>query len=155
MGGRGRSLHLAPWRWGNVSLVSFDRIEKIPFMKYTIALSLFAVFGLASALAGDKNHETIEKVMKKGLKGDESPAAKVIDGAATDEEINSLAALIGTMKGTEAPEGDQADYTKKVDTLIAAIDVIAGGDHDSKAVGAFKKASNCKSCHNDHKPKKD
>jgi hypothetical protein len=121
---------------------------------FIISLSLLVVFGVTAAVVADENHEIIEKVMKEGMKGDDSPASKVIDGAASDEEINSLASLIGTMKGTEAPKGDQADYTKKVYALIAAIDTIAGGDKSPKAVEAFDEASNCKSCHTDHKPKK-
>ena len=125
-------------------------------MKIVSVLSLVAVLGLVTVcVAGDENHEIIEKVMKNGLKGDDSPAAKVIDGVATDEEIKSLAELIGTMKGTEPPKGDQADYTKKVDALIAAINAIAGGDKSNKAIDAFDEASNCKACHSDHKPKKE
>lgn len=125
-------------------------------MKRVIALTLLAVFGLASAFAaGDENHEIIEKVMKNGLKGEESPAAKVIEGAATDAEIKSLAELIGTLKGTKAPVGEQDSYDEKVTTLIAAINAIAGGDKSETAVKAFEEAQNCKPCHTLHKPKKE
>lgn len=125
-------------------------------MKSTIALTLLAVFGLASAFAADdENHEIIEKVMKNGLKGDESPAAKVVEGSASDADIKSLAELIGTLKGTKAPVGEQADYEKKVTALIAAIDAIAGGDKSETAVKAFEEAHSCKPCHSVHKPKKE
>lgn len=123
----------------------------MPPMKSTILITtLFAAFAMVSF--ADDNHEIIEKVMKEGLKGETSPGKKLIEGTATDAEIKTLAELIGTLKGTKAPRGAQAAYDKKVDALIAAINTIAGGDKSDKAIGAFKKAQNCKSCHNDHKP---
>ena len=41
-----------------------------------IAVALIGTFSFA-----DENHEIIEKVMKEGLKGDDSPLAKTLDGA--------------------------------------------------------------------------
>lgn len=118
--------------------------------------ALFAVAAIAitTAVIADENHEIIEKVMKEGLKGDESPLAKVLEGAASKEDTAGLAKLIKTMDGTKAPAGDQADYDKKVAELIAAMDAVAGGATDEKALGRLDKASNCKACHTDHKPKK-
>ena len=123
-------------------------------MKLCISVLLLSVFGFASAIA-DENHEIIEKVMKEGLKGDESPATKVIEGTATDDEIKALAELIGTMKGTKAPVGEQEAYEDKVAKLIASIDAIAGGDKSTDAIDAFEEAQSCKPCHTPHKPKKE
>lgn len=92
--------------------------------------------------------------MKEGMKGDSSPMAKVLDGAApTAEETTALAALVKTMNGTKAPVGDQAGYDKKVAELIAAMDAVAGGDKGEPAIGRLEKAQNCKACHSQHKPK--
>ncbi len=126
-------------------------------MKLTRILpALFAVAAIAisTAVVADENHEILEKVMKEGLKGDDSPLAKVLDGAASKSETKSLAKLIKTMEGTKAPKGDQAAYDAKVAELIAAMDAVAGGDTGEAALGRLDKAANCKACHTDHKPKK-
>ncbi len=117
---------------------------------FAAVATVFAAFTLAVA---DENHEIIEKVMKEGMKGDESPLSKVVDGKATDEETKALATLINTMKGTKAPVGDQSKYDAKVAELIAAIDAVAGGAKDAPAIERLDNAANCKACHTDHKPK--
>jgi hypothetical protein len=123
-------------------------MTKSIILSATAALFAFAAFAVA-----DENHETIEKVMKEGMKGDTSPMAKVLDGTATAEETTALAALVKTMSGTKAPVGDQAAYEKKVAELIAAMDAVAGGDKGEAAIGRLDKAQNCKACHSEHKPK--
>lgn len=115
-----------------------------------------AVVALSAALTfavADENHEIIEKVMKEGMKGDESPLSKVVDGKATAEEVTALATLIKTMHGTKAPVGDQAKYDEKVAELIAAMDAVAGGTTDAPALERLDTAANCKACHTDHRPK--
>ena len=101
----------------------------------------------------DENHEIIEKVMKKGLKGKTSLLAKALEGSASAEEIRKLAELVATLKGTKAPIGDPAAYENKVAVLIKAMNKVAAGDKSSGALKELKKASNCKACHKDHKPK--
>lgn len=123
-------------------------------MKKSIAFLLTAVFGLVAISSADDNHEKIEKVMKEGLKGEDSPASKVIEGTATDAEIKALAELIGTLKGTTVELGEQAHYDKLVRKLIASIDKIADGDKSNRAIDAFEKAQSCKPCHSKHKPQK-
>jgi cytochrome c553 len=93
--------------------------------------------------------------MKEGLKGDDSPLAKTLDGAATDDEIKKLSELIATLKGTKAPVGDQAAYDEKVEALIKAAEKVAGGSKDEASLKALEKAASCKACHKDHKPKKE
>lgn len=114
-------------------------------------LTLALAASLTLALADD--HEKIEKVMKEGLKGDTSPMAKVLDGAASDDETKELAKLVKTMSGTKAPQGEQSGYETKVNELIAALDAVAGGDKSEAAIGRLEKAQNCKACHSEHKPK--
>tara|TARA_R110002096_G_scaffold84777_27_gene195586 strand:+ start:292 stop:693 length:402 start_codon:yes stop_codon:yes gene_type:complete len=118
-------------------------------------LAIFAVGTIGSFAVADENHEIIEKVMKEGMKGDDSPLAKVLDGDATAEETTNLAELIQTLDGTEAPKGDQGDYDDKVAELIAAMDAVAGGKVEMKDIERLDEASNCKACHGDHKPKKE
>lgn len=114
---------------------------------FTAIASLFAI-----AVVAD-DHGAIGKVMKEGFKGKTSPISKVIDGEATAEETKALAALVRTMHGTKAPEGEQDAYEKKVAELIAAMDEVAGGNASDAAIGRLEKAQNCKACHSEHKPK--
>ena len=129
---------------GNFAPMKFTRF-------FAMAAALVAVTTLALA---DENHEIIEKVMKEGLKGDDSPYAKAIDGELKGDDAKDLAALFATMKGTKAPKGDQDAYEEKVDELIAAMNAVAGGDTSEKALGRLDEAGNCKACHTPHKPKK-
>jgi len=121
--------------------------------KNTLFVAAAALFAALTFAVADENHEIIEKVMKEGMKGDESPLSKVIDGKATAEEITALGALVKTMHGTKAPKGDQAKYDEKVAELIAAMDAVAGGAKDAPAIERLDTAANCKACHTDHKPK--
>jgi hypothetical protein len=120
-------------------------------------LSLLAAFTAFASLTlfsvADENYEIIEKVMKKGMKGDDSPLALVLDGKASDDQTKELTALILTMKGTKAPVGDQAKYETLVAELIGAMEAVGGGDKGDDAINRLDKASNCKACHTDHKPK--
>lgn len=120
--------------------------RKFTFLTLTLAASITLAF------AAD-DHETIEKVMKEGLKGDSSPMAKVLDGDASADETAKLAKLVKTLAGTKAPKGEQAGYDTKVNELIAALDAVAGGDKSEAAIGRLDQAQNCKACHSEHKPK--
>lgn len=111
------------------------------------------VLGMASfAHAGDENHEIIEKVMKEGLKGDESPFGKIKEGTATAEDYSTLYELSRTLRGTEAPVGEQEGYDAKVEALITATGALAYAGESPERIAAVKEASNCKACHSEHKP---
>ena len=123
-------------------------------------LTLLAAVALAipALVSADENHEIIEKVMKEALKGDESPLNKILGEAsedATADEKKAFVELVATMKGTKAPVGDQAGYDEKVAALIAAAHAAIADDAGEAQIEALAKASNCKSCHGPHKPKKD
>ena len=122
-------------------------------MKLSLLFAVAALVLSATFVVADENHEILEKVMKEGMKGDESPLAKVLDAKASAEETAALATLIQTMKGTKAPLGEQSDFDKKVEELITAMDAVANGDKTEKAITRLDDASNCKACHSKHKPK--
>lgn len=121
--------------------------------KNSLFAALVALVSITAFAIADENHEIIEKVMKEGMKGDESPFAKVVGGTASAEDTAGLATKIQTLKGTKAPAGDQAKYEAKMAELIAAMDAVAGGAKDEVALKRLKTAGNCKACHTDHKPK--
>lgn len=115
-------------------------------------LTVIAITFAAVATA-DENHEIIEKVMKEGLKGKESPMAKLLEGDLDEKGTKELATLVQTMKGTKSPVGDQADYEEKVAELIAALDAVAAGKNGPDDIARLKTAQDCKACHKSHKPK--
>lgn len=98
--------------------------------------------------------ETIEKVMKvccKAPKGTPKLAEKVVDGSASEEETKKLIASYRTLKGTKPPQGELADWNKRIDALMVAVDAL-----EKKEAGAAEKfddANSCKSCHTAHRPK--
>ena len=123
-------------------------------MKSSLFLAAAVAFAIPASHA-DENHDIIAKVMKEGLKGDDSPLEKVLGGSATDEEKTEFAELMATMKGTKTPKGDQAAYDEKVEALIKAAHAAVVKDAPPAALDALETAANCKACHKDHKPKKE
>lgn len=102
----------------------------------------------------EEEDEAIERVMKvcnKAPKGTPTLAEKVIDGSATEEETKKLIASYRTLKGTKPEKGDLADWNKRVEALLAAVDGIE--KKEPGAADKFEDANSCKSCHNAHKKK--
>ena len=126
----------------------------------SVAIAVSASLVFTSSTLADENHDIIEKVMKNGLKAPKKPEnaesqmEKLLGGTLKAEETKALLELVKTMHGTKAPVGDQAAYDEKVKELIAALEEVAGGKTDEKALERLDKAQNCKACHSDHKPKK-
>ena len=123
-------------------------------MKITYLITALVIAASASFSVADENHEILEIVMKEGMKGDESPLSKILDGKGSKEDADNLLKFVEMLEGTKAPVGDQKAFEAKVAKLIAAAKKVAGGDTGEKAIDALDKASNCKACHTDHKPKK-
>ncbi len=98
-----------------------------------------------------KDPKDIHDVMEWAHKGRDSMAARVRDGKGTPDEINTLVRFYKFM-ATQKPElGDDASWKAKTDALVAAAEKLKKGDAD--AAEAYKKAVNCKACHDVHKPK--
>lgn len=101
------------------------------------------------------DHDTMEKIMKVGFKGDKDKGVdgivkKVTTGKATKAESKLLLAWLLTLESHNVEKGEQKDYLAKTDELITAMaGVIAEKDG---SIEALKKASNCKACHKAHKP---
>ena len=96
------------------------------------------------------DHETIEKVMKVGMKG--GLAKKIIEGKVSAEEKEKFLTLAISLGGTTVPTGSPESWKQKSSALIAASAAVVAGQADT--LPAFKAAANCKSCHSVHKPKK-
>lgn len=93
----------------------------------------------------------IEDVMKWAHKGKDSIAAHVRDGNGTPDEINTLIRFYKFMAKQKAPRGDAADWKEKTEALLKATEDLK--KNEPGAVEAYKKAVNCKACHDAHKPK--
>ena len=122
-------------------------------IKTSIAFAIAATFGAVAttAFAGDKSddHETIEMVMKKGMKGKGSLVAKVKSGKASKEELKQLHDMFVKLAATKPEKGGLDSWKAKTAALVKATDGLLKGN--AKAKGALNKAANCKACHNIHK----
>ena len=121
-------------------------------MKQT--LSLLVLLGLGAAgFAGE--FEPIENSMKfthKAPKGEKKVSDRIIEGTNSPEELAKTLELYKLMLDCKPPKGEQAAFKEKVTKLIAATEDVVLNKEGARA--AYKEASNCKACHNEHKEKK-
>ena len=109
-----------------------------------------AVVAVVLCVAGAQA-KSIKDVMA-AHKGKESMVANIIAGKGTDEDHKKLLGLYEFLATQKPPQGDEASWKSKTEALVAvAKDVVAKKEG---ATAALKKASDCKSCHDVHKPKK-
>ena len=93
----------------------------------------------------------ISKTMKAHFKGDTSDIKKAAKGELSKDEVAKLVTAVKALSAEKPPEGDAADYKKKNDALVVALEKLARGAEGAGA--AVKEAANCKACHDAHKPK--
>lgn len=115
-------------------------------------LTLLAVLAMALTAPVVRADECIENVMKKYHKGDTALCKKISGGTASDAELAEILKGYQAMCGAKAPEGTPASWVEKCKALIAAVKKIQS--KDASGVADYKKAVNCKACHEVHKPKK-
>jgi hypothetical protein len=77
--------------------------------------------------------------------------SRVRDGKGTQDEIATLLRFYKFMAKQTPPEGSATDWKAKTDSLVAAVEKLQKGD--AGAPEEYKKALNCKACHDSHKPK--
>jgi pentapeptide MXKDX repeat protein len=121
-------------------------------------VAVVAIGAFAFAQDSDKKDEmkpkhTVKQVMGKAMapKGDKLNK-KVLSGDASDQEKLELLDLFISLTENDAPSGDQDSWNKFTSTAaMAAAKVAVGRDG---AMDELKAATNCKKCHDAHKPKK-
>lgn len=111
-------------------------------------IAVAATFGLVSIASAD-DHEIIESVMKKGMKGKNSLVAKVKSGKASEAEVKQLHEMFVKLAKTKPEKGGMDSWKAKTSALVAATELIIKGDPKGRA--ALNKAANCKACHKVHK----
>lgn len=121
-------------------------------MKPSTSLLAVTVLSLASLAfaAGDDN--PIKKAMQfahKAPQGQKKVSEKIVEGTATDDEVQKTLAAYKAIGDTKPPKGDPAAFKEKVAKVVAALDNVAA--KKPGATDEFKSAVNCKACHSDHK----
>ncbi|MEQ1750158.1 MAG: hypothetical protein ABL974_12090 [Prosthecobacter sp.] len=116
-------------------------------MKKTALTLLFMAVGIGSAVADD----AIKDVMKKYHKPEDALCKKVGKGEATEADLAELLKAYTALSGATPPKGEKTEWSTKVDALIAAVKKVQA--KDAAGVSDFKKAVNCKACHDGFKGK--
>src|SRR4051812_42985727 len=90
----------------------------------------------ATPKPGDKPKYSIEEVMKKGYKGDNSLVKRIIGGKVTKDEAQLLLDLNVALAANTPEKGDASDWKQRTDALIKASETINKGDRSG--LGALK-----------------
>jgi len=110
--------------------------------------AVVAALALAAGLTQAKSIKDVMEVHK----GKDSMVSNIIAGKGSEEDHKKLLGLYEFLATQKPPMGDEASWKEKTSTLISVTkDVVA---KKAGALDALKKASDCKACHNVHKPKK-
>jgi hypothetical protein len=116
-------------------------------MKKTALALLFVAIGLGSAAAND----VIKDAMKKYHKPEDALCKKVGKGEATDADLAELLKCYQAICAETPPKGDKAKWVEKCQALVGAVKKVQA--KDASGVSDFKKAINCKACHDVFKGK--
>jgi hypothetical protein len=96
--------------------------------------------------------KTIKEIMKTAHKED-GLRDEVVGGKADAAQKKELLALYVDLSKNDPPKGDKADWKKRTDAIVKAAKGVVAGDSD--AIADLKKATNCKGCHELHRPAKE
>lgn len=110
---------------------------------------LFGVVATSSGGADDA--PTIKDVMKKIHSGKPPVCGKISKGEASKEEKELAVKMYEALAKSKPPKGDEAGWKEKTGALLAAAKACLADEKDG--VDKYKKAVNCKACHEAHKGK--
>lgn len=126
-------------------------MKSAPFIKavatasaVVLALAIPVSFAEDEKAKSEPKHD-METIMKKGMKGDDSLVKKIVEGRASDEEKALFTEYCEALCQLKPEKGSAESWKEKTEALAKA-----AKDGDAKAI---EKASNCKACHSEHKPK--
>ena len=119
-------------------------------MKRTLLIGLSCI--LASVMIATAADGPIADAMKKYHKGDTATCKKVSAGTASSAELGDILKAYQAMAGAKPEKGTPSSWKEKCDALIAAVKEIQA--KNPKGQGDYKKAVNCKACHEVHREKK-
>ncbi|HCN77383.1 MAG TPA: hypothetical protein DIT13_09355 [Verrucomicrobiales bacterium] len=119
-------------------------------MKQRILITTFAMVFLAGA-ASARADGVISDIMKKYHKapqGEDPVCKQVSNGEGTSDQIAELLKSYEAMAKEKPEKGQPSSWEEKCAALIAAVKKL---QKDPKDVSDYKKAVNCKACHDPHK----
>ena len=90
----------------------------------------------------------IEEVMKK-VHGKTNLAKKLMMGKLSDDDKTTLIEYYEALPKNKPPKGSADDWKKRTDNLVTTAKAAISGGPAEKA--SFRKAVDCKSCHDAHK----
>jgi len=84
-------------------------------------------------------------------KGKESFLANILAGKGSDDDLKKLVGAYEVLAAQKPPTGDEGSWKNLTTALLAAAKDVQGKKEG--AIEKLKAASNCKACHEPHKPK--
>lgn len=102
----------------------------------------------------------IKEIMKVAFAGDKKnnvePLCKVVvSGKGTKQDADELLKFVKDLAAAKPPRGDEDDWKKRTQDLVAAAEQLDASDKPSaEAVASFKSANDCRACHKAHRPPK-
>ncbi len=112
------------------------------------------LLGALAVLLGSTVQEkakSIKEVMGTAHKGNASLLKKITDGKGTADDNKQLLGLYEALASFKPPQGEEKSWKDKTGALVAAAKDLV--DKKEGAMDSLKKATNCKACHDIHRPK--
>lgn len=110
------------------------------------AAGLLALLGLGATLQG----AAIKQIMERSHKGKDNVASEVRHGRGKEEDVKKLLAEYQAMAKLKPARGDQKSWQTRTAAVVSALE-----DLLAKKPGAVDKvysATDCRSCHDVHRP---
>lgn len=107
----------------------------------------FAPLAIAQA---KKPKYTVKEVMQAIHKGQDNIGKRVVQGAASKDDLAKMAEYYESLPLNTPPRGQMGSWTEKTGKLVTASQALRTGK--AGAADLYKNAANCKACHNEHKP---
>jgi cytochrome c553 len=123
------------------------KASSVSVLTATLLLTV-SLSGLSAADAAKPKY-TIEQVMEALHKGKTNVGKTVASGQGTKEDFAKLVEYYESLPLCKPEKGDQASWETKSKALLASAKALKDGAPD--ALEAYKKAVNCKACHNVHR----
>jgi len=118
--------------------------------KWTVACVALAVSLVGVAAMSADDPPPIKEIMKKAhTPPGKSLLSKVTSGKASDEEKKQLVELYEALGKNKPPKGDEEEWKKRTDAMIAAAKDVAEGAKGAPA--KLGKTVNCGACHKAHR----
>jgi hypothetical protein len=113
--------------------------------------ALAAALAFVTQASAVNANKSIKDVMGEGHKGKPALCAKANQGKASKAECETLLSLYEDLAKNKPPRGSEADWKKRTNALVSATKKLVADPANSKAIGEYKTAVNCKGCHDAHK----